>query len=574
MHKDTRLVEDNVNLPYGVSDFKELIAHKYKLVDKSLFIKEILQNSAKVILITRPRRFGKTLNLSMLYYFLQKNCLQDINLFDNLIIGEDQKFCQEYQNQYPVIFISFKDIRADNYAEAYEDVVLLISQLYEDHRHLLDSDALSDSEKKTFNNVLNKEASLSEIKIAVKQLTKHLFKSFNKTPIILIDEYDTPIQEAYLKNYYEDMISLMRGILGSALKDNSFLGKSVVTGITRVAQESLFSGVNNLEVYSLLREKYGQYFGFLEEEVIKLINETEQEVSFQEIKEWYNGYQIGRYTLYNPWSIISCLRNHGKLGQYWLNTSSNDLIAVLLNKAKADIKHQFEELLQGNCVEQPLSENLVFADLDTQEEALWSLLLYAGYLNVLSAELRGSRLMAKISIPNKEVGIVYDKIVEQWFSKAISLDSYDKFIRSLACGEMDKFKQYLSSYIMQSGSYFDFSSNTSEQIFHVFVLGLVVGLRDEYIIRSNQESGLGRFDVVLIPKNRQRNGILLEFKVANTEESLVNKAEEALVQIKDKQYLQNFKQHDIKSVLAIGMAFCGKQLEMAHENIETNSYLS
>jgi len=253
---------------------------------------------------------------------------------------------------------------------------------------------------------------------------------------------------------------------------------------------------------------------------------------------------------------------------YWLNTSSNALIIQLLSKAKPIIKQQFEALLQGEVIEQPLSESLIFQDIETEMEALWSLLLYAGYLKVISSELRGSRLIAKIAIPNKEVSFIYDKIVEQWYSKAISIESYDNFIQSLAEGNMDKFKMYITSYIMQTGSYFDFNSNTSEQIFHVFILGLVVGLRDRYYIHSNKESGLGRFDVICVPKEKEGRAILLEFKVSDTAELLMKKAEEALMQIKEKQYIELLKQQEIKSALAIGLSFYSKQMEIVHEIVK------
>jgi hypothetical protein len=364
------------------------------------------------------------------------------------------------------------------------------------------------------------------------------------------------------------MVTLMRGILGQALKDNQAIYKAVLTGITRISQESLFSGLNNIGVYSLLREKYGEYFGFSEEEVVKLIAATKQDISLSSIKEWYNGYQIGKHVLYNPWSIINCLDNDGKLQPYWLNTASNDLINKLLSKAKPAVKQQFEKLLQGNIIEQPLSENLVFIDVETKEEALWSLLLYAGYLNVLSTELVNFQLMAKIVVPNKEVSFAYDKIVSEWFSEVVDFRSYLNFTKSLSNGDMIQFKHYLSNYIMQSGSYFDFNSNTHEQIFHIFILGLVVGMRDEYIINSNHESGLGRFDVIFLPKDKQKTGIVLEFKTSSTEELLLVKAEEALSQINTKEYVTIFKQHDIPSALAIGMSFCGKKMELVHETLK------
>ena len=554
-----------MKLPIGISDFKKVIKGEYQFTDKSLLVQEILNDSADVILITRPRRFGKTLNLSMLYYFFQQNNIEEENLFKNLLISEDQEFCKKHQNQYPVIFLSFKDVKKSSYAAAYEDFVRLIRDLYSQHRYLLEDEVLYEDEKVVFITILNQQAVQRDIESAIKQLTVYITRKFKKAPIILIDEYDTPIQEAYLRGYYQEMMDLMRSVLGQALKDNSCLGRAVITGITRVSQESLFSGLNNLEVYSLLREEYGQYFGFTEEEVIKLIKDTKQKVLLSAIKEWYNGYQVGKHVLYNPWSIINCLKNSGKLQPYWLNTSSNALIIQLLSQAKPIIKQQFEALLQGEIIEQPLSENLIFQDIETEMEALWSLLLYAGYLKVLSSQLKGSRLIAKIAIPNKEVGFIYDKIVEQWFSRAISIESYDNFIQSIAEGNMDKFKMYITSYIMQTGSYFDFNSNTSEQIFHVFILGLVVGLRDRYNIHSNKESGLGRFDVICVPKDKEERAILLEFKVSDTAELLIEKAKEALLQIKEKQYIELLKQQEIKSVLAIGLAFYGKQMELIYE---------
>jgi hypothetical protein len=554
-----------IRLPIGISDFQKLITGKYQFADKTLLIKDIIDDGAGVILITRPRRFGKTLNLSMLNYFLQSIFSHDTNLFVGLEISKDVDFCQEHQNRYPVIFISFKDIKKLNYEAAYEKITTLISELYKEHRYLLEGDLLYSDEKEIFNNIIRRQALQSDVEIALKQLIAYVARKFKTLPLLLIDEYDTPIQEAYLQGYYTEMIDLMRSILGQALKDNQAIHKAVLTGITRISQESLFSGLNNIGVYSLLREKYGEYFGFTEEEVVKLIAATNQNISLASIKEWYNGYQIGKHVLYNPWSIINCLDNNGQLQPYWLHTSSNGLINKLLLAAKPEVKQQFERLLQGDVIEQALSENLVFSDIETESEALWSLLLYAGYLKVTGSELSGSRLIAKISIPNKEVSLVYDEIVEKWFSRAISLESYDSFVRSLTSGDMDKFKIYLSNYIMQSGSYFDFNSNTPEKIFHIFILGLVVGMRDEYMIYSNHESGLGRFDVIFLPKDKQKTGIVLEFKTSSSEEALLAKAEEALSQINTKEYITVFKQHDVPSALAIGLSFCGKKMELVHE---------
>ncbi|RZI45500.1 AAA family ATPase [Rickettsiales endosymbiont of Peranema trichophorum] len=556
-----------MKLPVGVSDFRKIVKGNYVFTDKTLLIKEVMDDGADIILVTRPRRFGKTLNLSMLYYFLENSQPKDEDLFEKLNIGQDKAFCQEHQHQYPVIFISFKDVKKSRYKDAYEHILLLVREVYRGHRYLLEGDCLDEDEKGVFNALLYKKAQQSEVEASLRQLCIYIQKYSGRNPIILIDEYDTPIQEAYLSKYYEKMIELMRSMLGQALKDNSYLTKAVVTGITRISQESLFSGLNNISVYSMLRERFGQYFGFTEEEVVKLLEEAKQPVPLSEIKEWYNGYQIGKHVLYNPWSIINCLDNEGILQEYWLNTSNNALIGDLLRKAKPVVKKEFEELLQGKVITQALSENLVFLDIRKKPEALWSLLLYAGYLKVLEKERQGNKLICHLSIPNKEVSFVYDDIVDDWFSEAISIESYDSFVRSLMDGDMEKFEMYITSYIMQSGSYFDFNKNTPEQIFHVFILGLVVGLRGAYYIRSNQESGLGRFDVVMLPKQSERAGILLEFKATDDPKKLKAKAKEGLKQVKDNQYLELFRQNGVKEVLAIGLAFCGKQLCLVNEKV-------
>jgi hypothetical protein len=555
-----------MKLPVGVSDFSKLIKEKCQFADKTPLIKEIIDDGAEVILITRPRRFGKTLNLSMLKHFFEIKH-DEQNLFANLLISQDVEFCKIHQHKYPVIFLSFKDIKKDNFLQAYAKICTLISNLYKEHRYLLTGDCLEEDEKELFMSIIKAQATQINIENSLITLAKYLMKKFKQAPVLLLDEYDTPIQEAYLKGYYTEMIGFMRIILGETLKDNSYLKKAVITGITRISQESLFSGVNNIEVYSLLREKYGQYFGFVETEVVALMKATAPNSNLAAIKEWYNGYSIGKYTLYNPWSIISCLKNDGELAPYWVNTATNGLLYSLISKANIEVKDQLELLLQGQVIQQNLSENLVFKDIEKKPEALWSLLLYAGYLKVISKEMHGNRIIATMAIPNKEVSFVYDQIVEAWFSDAINLSSYDRFITSLATGDLEKFKLYLASYIMQTGSYFDFNSNTPEQIFHIFVLGLVAGLRDKYIISSNKESGIGKYDVLFIPKDKQFKAMIIEFKTSPNAHSLKDKAQEAVRQIKEKKYPQELIPHSLTHALAIGLGFCGKEVELAHEEI-------
>ncbi|NDB83359.1 MAG: AAA family ATPase [Alphaproteobacteria bacterium] len=560
-------VNNAARFPIGISDFQKLILGNYNIADKTLFIKEIIDDSADVILITRPRRFGKTLNLSMLNYFLQNDASVGHNLFSNLEVSKHTDFCSQHQNQYPVIFISFKDIKGENYQNSYDDIVALIGELYSDHRHLLEGNLLADDEKNSFLAIINETASRSKIENSLKLLSEFLTRKFGKMPFILIDEYDTPIQSGYLEGYYDDIIGLMRGIFSKSLKDNKYLTKSVLTGITRISQESLFSGLNNIEVYSLLEETYGQYFGFTEQEVIKLKDEAGlQSSSTQDIKNWYNGYRIGKHTIYNPWSIIHCLKNNGALKPYWINTSSNNLVKILLTDASYSVKKDFERLLQGEVIEKPIYTNLVFPELKTAEEALWSLLLYAGYLNVLKIEMRDFDTIGKVCIPNQEIMYTYNGIVAGWFRKNNSLDSYKNFITSLKEGDMDEFKR-LTEEMLGIGSYFDFNKNTSESVFHSFMLGLTVGLKDDFIIQSNIESGKGRSDVAFIPKTNKNRGILLEFKTAEKEDLLRSKAKEALEQIKNKEYYATFKAHEVTKLLAIGLAFCGKRLELEREEI-------
>lgn len=556
-------------LPIGVSDFAKIATEDYVFADKTLFIKEVIEEGSEVMLITRPRRFGKTLNLSMLNYFLNVNT--DSQIFNGLKVKKDKRFCKEHQNKYPVIFISFKDIKFSNFLDAYNQIQSLYSNLYSEHIHLLEGDALTQGEKSTFQRFLESDSTKSDIILAMQLLSKYLFRKYNQKPIILIDEYDTPIQAGYLNGYYPEIVELMRGIFGTALKDNSYLHKAIITGITRVSQESLFSGVNNLEVYSILREKYGQYFGFVEEELQYLLSKvTHSDNSLSAIKEWYNGYTVGKYTVCNPWSIINCLKNNGELKPYWVNTASNELIDRLLAKSNLDVKTSLEMLLQNKPIAVPLSEHLVFPDIEEDEDALWSLLLYAGYLKVLFSEVHGLKLKALVLSPNKEILFVYQHIIERWFGRVIGNKAYESFMNSLILGNMEQFELILSSYILESSSYFDFNRHAQEQIFHVFILGLIVGLKERYMIHSNKESGYGRYDVMLMPLSDYADkfdGIIMEFKVAKSskESVMIERAKAAIEQIKAKKYMDQFKANNTKRVLAIGISFCGKNVKVCHE---------
>jgi hypothetical protein len=554
-------------LPIGIDDFKELIQNDYHFVDKSLFIKDVIADGSKVILITRPRRFGKTINMSMLDYYFTNNSDQKLNLFANLEINKHKELTSKHYHKYPTIFITFKDIKADNYDAAIGMFKFTMSKLYEQFKSQELLDILSVAELEYFERIVdNKVSDITELKTSLTKLIDYLYNLYNKEVIVLIDEYDTPIHAAYSNDYYDDFIEVFKTFLGIALKGNKQLHKAVITGITRVAQASIFSELNHFEVYSVLREDYGQYFGFAEDEVVKLLKKLTINGDLDEIRTWYNGYKIGQYTLYNPWSILNYLKQKGEFAPYWLNTSDNRIIKSLINKSKPVIKSALLDLLQGKTIEQPLQENLVFQNLEKSEEAIWALLLYSGYLTIESKKREGRRLIAGLFIPNKEVMHIYDEIVERWFGNALSLEEYDKFIKSLIKGDLKTFGKVLSDYITESGSYFDFNANTKEQVFHCLILGLVLGLRENYVIKSNQEAGYGRFDVALIPKDKDKTGILIELKTADKESELDAMAKTALEQINDKKYTLIFKDHSVEKILLIGIAFWGKKLKLYSSN--------
>jgi hypothetical protein len=557
-------------LPIGVSDFKKIRVEHYHFVDKSVFVKDIIQNPSEVILITRPRRFGKTINLSMLYHYLT-NAIEEQphHLFHDLLIGQDTAFAKNHYHQYPTIFLTFKGLKSLTFDDFLMAIKTLMSDVYDKYGSiLLSAERLTEKEKNVVHAIIHKIADTAELGNAIRNLIYYFYKIYGKKSILLIDEYDAPIHSAYINGYYPQMIDLMGGLLGEALKDSAFLEKGVLTGIARVAQASIFSGLNNFKSCSVLDKKYSQYFGFTEQEVHALLLTAHANTAANDIKDWYNGYHIGENTIYNPWSILNCLYEDLNLKPYWINTSDNTIIQNLISNAKPAIKSALTALMQGETLHLPIRENVVFQDLDKNEEAIWALLLYSGYLTLKSQKRNGRRLIAELYIPNLEVMLIYDEVIEHWFSfGSLSLDEYDHFISSLVSGDLKTFEHILSDYITQSGSYFDFHVNTKEQVFHSLILGLVLGLRENYTIKSNQESGYGRFDVVLIPKDKNHRGILLEFKTTACEDALDKVAASALEQIESKKYTTVLTEQGIHNILLIGMAFCGKNLKLLSKMI-------
>ena len=549
--------------PIGVSDYKELIDENYTFIDKSFFIKEIIDEGAKVLLLPRPRRFGKTLNMSMLSYYF--DCQLDTKeLFKNLNISKAGAIYQAEQNKYPLIYLTLKDIKFETYDKSIKALHILISNLYKQFQAVWLNNQLTKTELEMVDVFIEKRASDVELSSAIYDLTSILQRIYNQKVIILLDEYDTPIINAYTKGYYEPMIDFMRVFLGKSLKDNPYLAKSVLTGILRVAKESIFSDLNNVKVRTLLDNQYSNYFGFTETEVEKLINDTAQSQNIATIRDWYNGYQMGNSLIYNPWSIIQCLDSDGELRPYWINTSDNKIIRNLIIDSDINIKADFELLLQGKTINKQIESQLSFKDLDNNSAlTLWSFLTLCGYLSVASSKSIKGELYCELCIPNKEVYFSYRKFIKSWFIKR-DPDNYQKFLENLVTGNIEDFSYRLSKYLSESPSFHDFNDSTPEQVYHSFVLGMVVGLSDTHIIKSNRESGFGRYDVMIIPNDKTKLGIIIEFKTVlkskanNLQSDLEETAKTALAQIEAKNYAAELNQMGINNHLKLGIAFATK----------------
>lgn len=562
-------------VPIGVSDFREVIETRdstgrpYLFVDKSEFIKGIIEDLTKVKLITRPRRFGKTLNMSMLHHFFAK-AVHDKpteHLFKGLKIAKYAE-CMKQQGQYPIIFLSLKDIKSASFKSAYEDFCNLLSQAYEQHEHILSASTLTENQKNKYKGIISRTAPETDIRSALKDLTFYLNQGYGVKPIVLIDEYDTPIQTAYVKNYYEDMVTLMREFLGAGLKDNSHLDRAILTGVLRVSKESIFSGLNNIKTYSILNDQYGEYFGFTEDEVNHLLTKTGLGSHISDVKTWYNGYHIGNAIIYNPWSIVNYIQESGKLSAYWVNTSDNALIKDLLIRSSELFKGQFELLLKDNVIEMRIDEHLAFNYLDLNESAIWALLLMSGYLKATFIKNENNEPLYQLQVPNKEVKDLYKKLIAEWLSGVNNPTVFNTFLSNLLNGEMKNFEDALQRMVLETFSTHDVKGKNPEKFYHGFMLGLISGVdKKHYTIDSNKESGLGRYDILIMPNDASKLGIILEIKNVDetSEKNLKEVASEAIQQIDERQYHMTLLQNNIKRCLKVGVAFKGKELAVSHK---------
>ena len=541
-------------LAIGVSDFKKIIEEDFYYFDKTKFIEEVINDGSEVKLFTRPRRFGKTLNMSMLKYFFDiENKEENKKIFKDLYIEKTEAFKE--QGQYPVIFLSLKDLKALTWEQMEKAIKSAISRLFSEYKYLLND--LDKFDTLTFENILLKNTELEDLKEALKFLTKILYEKYNKKVVVLIDEYDSPLVSAYINGYYEKAKDFFKTFYSSVLKDNSYLQMGVLTGIIRVIKAGIFSDLNNLRTYTILSEMYTDSYGLTEEEVVKSLKDYGIEQEISNVKDWYDGYKFGDSEVYNPWSILNFLK-YKELRAYWVDTSGNDLIKDVLKKITKNTIEALERLFNGEGLKQNISGTSDLSKLLSEEE-LWELMLFSGYLTV---EEKIDQDNYVLRLPNKEVRTLYRKtFFERYFGRGSKL-LY--LMEALTENRIDEYEERLQEILLTSVSYND-TKKGNEAFYHGLIMGMGLYLEGEYITKSNIESGLGRYDFVIEPKNKTKRAFIMEFKATDSIENLEEISKEALEQIENKKYDVSLKQNGVKDITYMGIAFCGKEIKISYK---------
>ena len=541
-------------IPIGLSDFKKLIEGNYYYFDKTNFIDEIIKDGSEVKLFTRPRRFGKTLNMSMLKYFFDiKEAKENRKLFKNLYIERTENFKE--QGQYPVIFLSLKDLKARTWEEMERKIIVMLSGLFSEYEYLLDK--LTGTNYQNFKDIAYKKIDLYDLGGTLKLLTKILYEKYNKKVVVLIDEYDAPLVSAYHNKYYDNAKDFFKTFYSSVLKDNTYLQMGVMTGIIRVIKAGIFSDLNNLSTYTILSDFYPNCYGLTEEEVKKALIDYNLEYEMGDVKDWYDGYRFGKSEVYNPWSILNFL--HAKeLRAYWVDTSGNDLINDVLKIVRKDIIRDLKKLFDGEGLRQNLSGTSDLSRLLSEEE-IWELLLFSGYLTI-QEKIDNKNYILRL--PNKEVKELFkDTFIERYFGRGNKLSD---LMEALTENRIEDYEETLQDILLKSVSYND-TKKGNEAFYHGFILGMSLYLEGEYIVKSNIESGLGRYDVSIEPKNKNKRGYILEFKATDNVDKLEEISKEALRQIEEGKYSSTLKQTGTKEILYLGIAFCGKQIKVSYK---------
>ena len=555
----------------GMQDFEKVITNHCFYIDKTDFIRQWWESKDDVTLITRPRRFGKTLNMSMVEQFFSLDYAGRGEIFEGLSIWKDEKY-RKLQGTYPVISLSFANVKERDFQTTREKICQILTNLYVKYQFLRDSAALTDTDRAFFDRILAVEMRDSDATFALYQLSDYLYRYYGKKVIILLDEYDTPMQEAYVNGYWDELASFTRSLFNAAFKTNPCLERAIMTGITRVSKESIFSDLNNLEVVTTTSEKYADSFGFTEQEVFSALEECGLLEEKEQVKRWYDGFIFGEHKdIYNPWSILNFL-DKGKFKAYWAHTSSNSLVGKLIRSGNRSIKEKFESLLRGQTIQSPIDEQIVYNQLNGNERAVWSLLLASGYLKVLSFESyrdipEGTQPMYELALTNLEVKLMFQDMIRDWFTEA-EVD-YNDFVKALLLGDKKAMNVYMNRVALSTFSYFDTGNRPSgeepERFYHGSVLGLIVDLQNRYFITSNRESGFGRYDVMLEPKDpKEDDGIILEFKVydPDDEATLKDTVQSAHRQIEEKQYAEQLLARGVprERIRSYGFAFQGKKV--------------